>query len=218
MKFFLDTANLDELERAKAWGIIDGVTTNPSLIAKEGIPLEDQLRRICDAIDGDVSAPVLATDKEGMLAEARVLAKLHPNIVVKVPLTSDGIAAVSILARENIRTNVTLCFTPVQAVLAAKAGAYIVSPFYARVEDFGGSGYQLISDIAQLFKASGFSTQILAASIRSAQQLVDAGKAGAHMATMPMRLIESFFTHPLTDKALEQFAHDYNRAFAIAKA
>lgn len=218
MKFFLDTANLHDLKRAQAWGIIDGVTTNPSLIAKEGVPLEDQIRRICELIDGDVSAPVLSPDKDGMIAEARSLAKLGSNVVVKVPVTPEGLAAVHALAQEGIRTNVTLCFTPAQALLAAKAGAYLVSPFFARVEDIGGSGPQLIADIAQIYRDYDFPTKILAASIRSGQQLIQAAKAGAHIATMPLALIESLYTHPLTDKALEQFATDYNRAFAIAKA
>ena len=218
MKFFLDTANLDELQRALAWGIIDGVTTNPSLIAKEGVPLEDQIREICNLVDGDVSAPVTASDREGMIAEARELAKIHPNVVVKIPVTEDGISAAAALSSEGVRTNVTLCFSPAQALLAAKAGAYLVSPFMGRVEDLGGSGPELISDIAAIFSTFAFKTQILAASVRNQAHLIQAAKAGAHIATMPYKLIESLFQHPLTDKGLQQFQSDYTKAFDLVKA
>lgn len=218
MKIFLDTANLAELKRALAWGIIDGVTTNPSLIAKEGIPAEDQIREICKLVDGDVSAPVTASDREGMIAEARALSKIHSNVVVKVPITEEGIPAVAALAKEGIRTNVTLCFSPAQALLAAKAGAYLVSPFVGRVEDLGGSGVELISDISAIFDRFGYKTQILAASVRGQKHLIQAAKAGAHIATMPYKLIESLFQHPLTDKGLEQFQADYRRAFDLIKA
>jgi transaldolase len=218
MKFFLDTANLNELKRALAWGVIDGVTTNPSLIAKEGVPLEDQIRQICALIDGDVSAPVTATDREGMLAEARALAKIHRNVVVKIPITEDGISAVSVLSREGVRTNVTLCFSPAQALLAAKAGATLVSPFMGRVEDMGGSGIDLISDIASIFTRFGYGTQILAASVRGQGHLIQAAKAGAHVATMPYKLIESLFQHPLTEKGMEQFQADYRKAFDLIRS
>ncbi|MCU1291263.1 MAG: transaldolase [Bryobacterales bacterium] len=218
MKFFLDTANLDELKSALAWGVIDGVTTNPSLIAKEGAPLEDQIRSICNLMDGDVSAPVTAIDREGIIAEARALAKIHRNVVVKIPVTEDGISAVAALSKEGIRTNVTLCFSPAQALLAAKAGAYLVSPFLGRVEDLGGSGVDLISDIATIFLRFGYKTQILAASVRGQGHLIQAAKAGAHIATMPYKLIESLFQHPLTDKGLQQFQEDYSKAFDLVKA
>lgn len=218
MKFFLDTANLNELKRAAAWGVIDGVTTNPSLIAREGIPIEDRIREICTLIEGDVSAPVIAADRESILAEGRALAKIHPNVVVKVPVTEDGISAVAVLSKEGIRTNVTLCFSPAQALLAAKAGAYLVSPFMGRVEDMGGSGAELISDIATIFLRFGYKTQILAASVRGQGQLIQAAKAGAHIATMPYKLIESLFQHPLTDKGLQQFQLDYRKAFDVIKA
>jgi transaldolase len=218
MKLFLDTANLDELKSALAWGVIDGVTTNPSLIAKEGVPIEDQIRSICDLIDGDVSAPVTAIDREGILAEARALAKIHPNVVVKIPVTEDGISAVAALSKEGIRTNVTLCFSPAQALLAAKAGAYLVSPFLGRVEDLGGSGVDLISDIAAIFLRFGYKTQILAASVRGPGHLIQAAKSGAHIATLPYKLIESLFQHPLTDKGLQQFQADYSKAFDLVKA
>ena len=218
MKFFLDTANLDELKRALAWGVIDGVTTNPSLIAKEGVPMEDQIREICNLIDGDVSAPVTATDRESIIAEARALAKVHRNVVVKVPVTEDGISAVAALSNEAIRTNVTLCFSPAQALLAAKAGAYLVSSFMGRVEDMGGSGVELISDVAKIFSIFGYKTQILAASVRGQRHLIQAATAGAHIATMPYKLIESLFQHPLTDKGLQQFQADYRKAFDLIKA
>src|SRR5689334_8989227 len=218
MRFFLDTANLDELKRANQWGIIDGVTTNPSLIAKEGVPIEEQIRRICDLIDGDVSAPVTATETADIVPEARRLAGIHSNIVVKIPVTKAGIAAVTILSAEGIRTNVTLCFNPVQALLAAKAGAHMVSPFIGRVEDIGGSGEELIADIAGIYVKCGFATQILAASVRGPHHLVKAAKAGAHIATMPYTLVESLFDHPLTTKGLEQFSADYSRAFELVKA
>ena len=218
MKFFLDTANLAELKRALAWGIIDGVTTNPSLIAKEGVALHEQLRAICELTDGDVSAPVLAPVAREMVLEARALAKIKRNIVVKVPMTEEGIKAVSILRQEGVRTNVTLCFTPGQALLAAKAGAFYVSPFYARVEDMGGSGADLIRDILKIYSNYGFTTQVLAASLRGPAHVVEAAKAGAHVATLPYKTIESLFPHPLTERGLEQFVTDYNRVFELAKA
>src|SRR5579864_4342615 len=167
MKFFLDTANLDELRAGARWGIIDGVTTNPSLIAKEGVPLEEQIRRICDIIDGDVSAEVLAVEADAMLAQGRKLAKIHKNVVVKVPLTRDGIRACSIFHKEGIRVNVTLCFSAGQAILAAKAGATYVSPFVGRIDDIGWNGMELIRDIVHIYKNYNFSTQVLAASLRS---------------------------------------------------
>lgn len=218
MKFFLDTANPDELKRSLAWGIIDGVTTNPSLIAREGIPLIEQLRTLCDLIDGDISAPVLASTSREMIIEARELAKVSPNVVVKVPMTEEGIKAVSALRRENIRTNVTLCFTPGQALVAAKAGAFYISPFYARVEDAGGSGADLIRDILTIYANYGLPTQVLAASLRGPAHVIEAAKAGAHVATLPYKIIESLFGHPLTDRGLEQFANDYNRVFELTKA
>src|SRR5436305_12127863 len=166
MRFFLDTANLNELKTAAQWGVVDGVTTNPTLIAKEGIAIEDQVRKITEIINGDVSAEVVATDTDGMLAEGRKLAKIHKNVVVKVPLTRDGIRACSIFSREGIRVNVTLCFSAGQAILAAKAGAYFISPFVGRVDDTGWDGMQLIRDISQIYRNYSFTTQILAASLR----------------------------------------------------
>jgi transaldolase len=213
MRFFLDTANLDELKTAARWGIVDGVTTNPSLIAKEGIAIEEQVRKICDIIDGDISAEVVALDADGMLAEGRKLARIHKNIVVKVPLTRDGIRACSIFSREGIRVNVTLCFSPAQAILAAKAGAYFVSPFVGRIDDSGWEGMDLIRDIVHIFKNYAFSTQVLAASLRHSGHVIECAKAGAHVGTMPFKVMDSLFNHPLTDKGIDQFLKDYHKAF-----
>ncbi|HUE21836.1 MAG TPA: fructose-6-phosphate aldolase, partial [Bryobacteraceae bacterium] len=205
MKFFLDTANLDELKKGANWGIVDGVTTNPTLIAKEGRPLEDQIRLICDIVDGDISAEVVSTEAGQMVREGRELARLHKNVVVKCPLTRDGIKATSILSKDGIRVNVTLCFSPGQALLAAKAGAYIVSPFVGRLDDIGWTGMDLIKNITQIYKNYGYKTQVLAASLRSPTHVIDAALAGAHIATMPFKVLDMLFNHPLTDKGLDQF-------------
>lgn len=213
MRFFLDTANLDELRTAARWGVVDGVTTNPTLIAKEGIPIERQIAEICEIIDGDISAEVLATDADGMLEQGRKLAQIHKNIVVKVPLTRDGIRACSIFSQEGIRVNVTLCFSAGQALLAAKAGAYFVSPFVGRIDDSGWNGMELIDDICHIYDNYGFSTQVLAASLRSVNHVIDAAKAGAHVGTMPFKVMDGLFNHPLTDKGLDQFLKDYAKVF-----
>ena len=218
MKFFLDTANLDEIRTGVRWGIIDGVTTNPSLIAKEGVLLEEQIRRICDLVEGDVSAEVVATEADQMLVEGRRLAKVHKNVVVKVPLTRDGIRACSIFSQEGIRVNVTLCFSAGQALLAAKAGAYFVSPFVGRLDDIGASGMELIRDIVQIYRNYSFNTQVLAASLRHTTHVIEAAKAGAHVGTLPYKVIDALFNHPLTDKGLEQFMKDYHRVFQVARA
>jgi len=218
MRFFLDTANLEELKTGASWGILDGCTTNPSLIAKEGIRFEDRIREITQIVDGDISAEVVATETNAMLTEGRALAKIHKNVVVKVPLTRDGIRACSALSREGIRVNVTLCFSAGQALLAAKAGAYFISPFVGRVDDTGWDGMQLIRDICLIYKNYGFSTQVLAASLRSVNHVIDAAKAGAHVGTMPFKVMDSLFSHPLTDRGLEQFMKDYAKAFTDAPA
>lgn len=213
MKIFLDTANLDELKKAADWGIVDGVTTNPSLIAKEGRPIEEQIARICDIVDGDISAEVVATDAEEMVKEGKRLAQIHENVVVKVPLTRDGIKACSILSKENIRLNVTLCFSAAQALLAAKAGAYIISPFIGRIDDMGANGMDLIHQIVQIYDNYGFPTQVLAASIRTPNHVIESALAGAHIGTMPLKVLDQLFNHPLTDKGLEQFLKDWGKVF-----
>jgi transaldolase len=216
VKFFLDTANLDELKKGAAWGVVDGVTTNPTLIAKEGRPLEDQIRLICGLVDGDISAEVVSTESGKMIQEGRQLARLHKNVVVKCPLTRDGIKATSVMSKDGIRVNVTLCFSPAQAILAAKAGAYIVSPFVGRLDDIGWTGMDLIKSIVNIYKIHGFKTQILAASLRSPTHVVDAASAGAHIATMPLKVLDMLFNHPLTDKGLEQFLSDWAKVFQEA--
>src|SRR5215510_9803983 len=213
VRFFLDTANLDELKKGAGWGIVDGVTTNPSLIAKEGKSIDEQIRLICDIVDGDVSAEVVSTDSKGMIAEGRKLAKIHRNVVVKCPLTRDGIVATKALTLEGIRINVTLCFSPVQALIAAKAGAYIISPFVGRIDDISWHGMDLVRNIIQIYKNYGFKTQVLAASLRSPTHVVEAALAGAHIGTMPFKVLDQLFNHPLTDKGLEAFLKDYAKVF-----
>lgn len=216
MKFFLDTANLDEIKKGAAWGIVDGVTTNPSLIAKEGRDIAEQIRLICDIVDGDISAEVVQTEANAMIREGRELAKLHKNVVVKCPLTRDGIKATSTLSKEGIRVNVTLCFSAGQALLAAKAGAYIVSPFVGRLDDIGQNGMDLIRSIVAIYKNYGYKTQVLAASMRSPTHIIESAAAGAHIATMPLKVLDMLFNHPLTDKGLDQFLKDYAKVFQEA--
>jgi transaldolase len=218
VKFFLDTANLDELKKGASWGIVDGVTTNPSLIAKEGRPIEEQVRMICDIVDGDVSAEVVSTESGAMIAEGLKLAKIHKNIVVKCPLTRDGIKATSALSKEGIRVNVTLCFSAGQALLAAKAGAYIISPFVGRLDDVGAVGMDLIRSITQIYRNYVYKTQVLAASLRGPTHVIDSALAGAHIGTMPFKVLDMLFNHPLTDKGLDQFLKDYNKVFAETPA
>lgn len=213
MKFFLDTANLDELRKGAGWGIVDGVTTNPTLIAKEGRALEEQVRKICDIVDGDISAEVVATEFAAIVEEGRRLAKIHKNVVVKCPLTRDGIRSTAALSKEGIRVNVTLCFSPGQALLAAKAGAYFISPFVGRLDDVGSTGMDLVRSIIEIYKNYGFKTQVLAASLRSPIHVIDAALAGAHIGTMPFKVLDMLFNHPLTDKGLDQFLKDYNKVF-----
>jgi transaldolase len=213
VKFFLDTANLEELKKGASWGIVDGVTTNPSLIAKEGKPMADQIRAICDIVDGDISAEVVATESKEMIREGRDLARIHKNVVVKCPLTREGIKATSALSREGLRVNVTLCFSAGQALIAAKAGAYIISPFVGRLDDIGWTGMELIRSIMTIYKNYGYKTQVLAASLRSPTHVIDAGLAGAHIGTLPFKVLDMLFNHPLTDKGLEQFLKDYAKVF-----
>lgn len=218
MKFFLDTANLDELRTGMSWGIVDGVTTNPSLIAKEGRPFEDHIREICRIVDGDVSAEVLETESGAMIRQGRELAKIHRNVVVKCPLTREGIKATAALTKEGIRVNVTLCFSAGQALIAAKAGAYFISPFVGRLDDVGATGMDLIRGIVQIYRNYGYSTQVLAASLRSPTHVIDSALAGAHVGTMPFKVMDMLFNHPLTDKGLDQFLKDWHKAFQDAPA
>ncbi len=211
MKFFLDTANLDELRKSAAFGIIDGVTTNPTLIAREGRPRAEQIRAICDIVDGDISAEVVSVESGEMIREGKELAAIHPNVVVKCPLIPEGIKATKALSSEGIRVNVTLCFTSVQALLAAKAGAYIVSPFMGRLDDINIDGTELIREITAIYENYGFSTQVLAASIRGPLHVKESALAGADIATMPAKVLDQLFKHPLTDAGLESFLADYRK-------
>ena len=214
MKLFLDTANLDELRTAARWGIVDGVTTNPSLIAKEGKPIKEQIAAICEIVDGPVSAEVVATEAKAMISEGRELAKIHKNVIVKLPLIRDGIEACSTLSKEGIRVNVTLCFSAGQALLAAKAGAYFISPFVGRLDDVGAPGMDLIRQIVTIYENYDFGTEVLAASLRGPLHVVEAALTGAHIGTLPFKVLDSLFNHPLTDKGLDQFLKDYNKVFA----
>ena len=214
MKIFLDTANLDELRKAAPFGVVDGVTTNPSLIAKEGRSNSELIRAITEIIDGDIGAEVVSTEAEDMIREGRELAAIHPNVVVKCPLIPEGIKATKVLSSEGIRVNVTLCFSASQALLAAKAGAYIVSPFMGRLDDLSTDGTELIREIITIYENYSFPTQVLAASIRGPLQVKDVALAGSHIATMPAKVFHQLFKHPLTDIGLEQFLADYRDTMA----
>jgi transaldolase len=213
MKFFIDTANLDEIREANELGLIDGVTTNPSLVAKEGdVDFKEHIAKICSMVKGDVSAEVTALDTEGMLREGREYAKIAPNVVVKCPLTLEGLKATRTLTDEGTGVNVTLCFSAAQALLAAKAGAKYISPFIGRLDDIGTNGMQLILDIVQIYGNYGFSTEVLAASIRHPMHIVDCALAGADVATIPFKVIQQLVKHPLTDKGLEGFLSDWKKS------
>jgi len=214
MKFFIDTANIDEIKEAAALGILDGVTTNPSLVFKEGKDFRKLLDEILKIVDGPVSAEVIATDYEGILGEAREYAAIHKNIVVKVPLIKEGLKAVKTLSAENINTNVTLCFSPSQALLAAKAGATYISPFIGRLDDISTSGMDLISQIVQIYRNYNFKTQVLVASVRHPLHLVEAALIGADVCTMPFAVIDKLFNHPLTDAGLKKFLADWDKLSA----
>ncbi|MCH7514546.1 MAG: fructose-6-phosphate aldolase [Bacteroidetes bacterium] len=216
MKFFIDTANLNEIKEAQDLGILDGVTTNPSLMAKEGITGEDNIilhyKAICNIVDDNVSAEVIATDYEGMISEAKTLAQIDNKIVVKIPMIKDGVKAIKYLAGEGIRTNCTLIFSAGQAILAAKAGASYVSPFIGRIDDVSGDGVQLTEQIVLIFKNYDFKTEVLAASIRHNLHLIQCAEIGAHVATCPYKVIIGLLNHPLTDKGLAQFLADHKKA------
>lgn len=215
MEFFIDTANLDQITQARSLGILDGVTTNPSLMAKEGIrgdaAVMEHYRNICQIVGQNVSAEVIATDYEGMIREGQALAALHPAIVVKVPMTRDGVRAIATFSKEGIRTNCTLIFSAGQALLAAKAGATYLSPFIGRLDDINMAGIELISQIVQIYRVQGYHTKVLAASIRSSLHIVQCAEAGADVVTCPLSAIEGLIHHPLTDKGLAQFLADHAR-------
>jgi transaldolase len=212
MKFFIDTANLQQIKEAASYGLLDGVTTNPSLVAKESRNFIELLNEILKIVDGPVSAEVVSTEYDGILKEAHELAKIHKNIVVKVPLIKEGIKAVKTLSGEGIKTNVTLCFSPSQALLAAKAGATYISPFVGRLDDISIDGMALIQQILQIYKNYDYKTEVLVASVRHPLHLVEAAMMGAHVATMPFEVIEKLFKHPLTDIGLEKFLSDWKKS------
>lgn len=211
MQFFIDTANLDEIKEAQSMGVLNGVTTNPSLMSKETGEFEDIIRAICEVVDGPVSAEVVSTDFDGMMAEARKNAAIHEQVVVKIPITLDGLKAVKACSNEGIRTNVTLCFSPTQALMAAKAGASYISPFIGRLDDLGQDGMELIATIRQIYNNYGFDTQVLAASLRSPKHVVECALAGADVVTLPPDVLKKLLTHPLTDSGLERFLADWEK-------
>lgn len=212
MKIFIDTANLNEIREAADMGILDGVTTNPSLVSKEGHKdFRSMLEKICAIVDGDISAEVVSTKCDDIVKEGRELSKIHKNIVVKVPLISEGLKAVKIFSAEGIKTNVTLCFSPTQALLAAKAGAYIISPFVGRLDDISQNGMELISQIIQIYGNYNYQTQVLVASVRHPIHVVEGALMGADIATMPFKVIEQLVKHPLTDIGLDKFLSDWKK-------
>lgn len=211
MLFFLDTANLEAIKKYASWGIVDGVTTNPSLIAKEGVSLEKRIKEIAEVINGPINSEVIASDLEGMLKEARIYAKWHKNIYVKVPMTPAGLQAVEILRKENIRTNVTLAFSAAQALLAAKAGATFVSPFIGRLDDIAEDGMKLIEEIVKIYRNYGYQTKVLVASVRHPRHVVEAAKLGADICTMPPEILDKLIKHPLTDIGIEKFLEDWEK-------
>jgi transaldolase len=212
MKFFLDTANIDEIRAANEMGMVDGVTTNPSLIAKEGREFHEVIREIAGLIDGPISAEVIGLDTESMVKEARVLAAIHANVVIKVPMTVDGLKAVRILAQEGIRTNVTLIFSPLQALMAAKAGAAYVSPFVGRLDDLSQEGLSLVEQVLRIYQNYDYRTEIIVASVRHPLHVLEAALMGAHIATIPFSVLKRFADHPMTEKGIAAFLADWKKA------
>jgi len=209
VKFFIDTANIEDIKRAYGWGIVDGVTTNPSLVAKENCEFKSRILEICGVVDGPVSAEVVSLDAEGMIKEARELASWHPNIVIKIPMTKDGMQAVRTLSDEGIRTNVTLVFSPNQALIAAKAGGAYISVFVGRLDDAGHDGMEVVRDTVDMIDTYGFDSEVIVASIRHPIHVVEAVRAGAHVATIPFKILDQMFTHPLTDIGIQRFLEDW---------
>ena len=211
MKIFIDTANLEQIKEVSSWGILDGVTTNPSLVAKEGCEFEARVKDICAVVDGPISAEAVSMKADGMIKEARELSKLHKNIIVKIPMTDEGLKAVKVLSREGIRTNVTLVFSPNQALLAAKAGATYVSPFVGRLDDISHDGMDLVRDIVKIFNNYGYKTQVIVASIRHPVHVTEAALAGAHVATVPYDVLKKMLRHNLTDEGIQKFLKDWEK-------
>lgn len=211
MKFFIDTANINEIKEANELGVLAGVTTNPSLVAKEGVDFHERIREICNVVEGPVSAEVISLEADKMIEEGKELAKIAPNVVVKVPMTTEGLKAVKAFSDLGIRTNVTLVFSAVQALLAARAGATYVSPFLGRLDDIGHNGMDLIRQIAEIFAIHGIETEIIAASVRHSVHVTDAALNGAHIATIPANVIASLVKHPLTDQGIEKFLADWEK-------
>jgi transaldolase len=209
MKFFLDTANVDKIREFAELGLVDGVTTNPTLIAKEGRDFHEVIKEICSIVDGPVSAEVIALDAEGMIKEARELSKLADNVVIKIPMTKEGMKAVNVLSKEGIKTNVTLIFSANQALIAAKAGATYVSPFVGRLDDNGKNGMQLIAEIVQIFKNYDIKTEVIVASVRHPIHVIESAELGADIATIPFAVLDKMFNHPLTDKGIDAFMKDW---------
>ncbi|MEW6079383.1 MAG: fructose-6-phosphate aldolase [Thermodesulfobacteriota bacterium] len=212
MKFFIDTANIDEIKEAVKMGMADGVTTNPSLIAKEKGDFKTIIKQICKVVDGPISAEVISLDTEGMITEARDLAKIHENIVIKIPMTVDGLKAVKALAKEGIRTNVTLVFSPLQALMAAKAGAAYVSPFVGRLDDLSADGMALVEQIVDIYDNYGFDTEIIVASVRNPLHVLESALLGADIATIPFNVLEKLAAHPMTDKGIKAFMADWEKS------
>lgn len=211
MKFFIDTANIEEIKKANDLGLLDGVTTNPSLVAKEGREFRGLVKEICDLVDGPVSAEVVSTEKKGMIEEARDLSTIADNIVVKIPLIADGLKAVNVLSEEGIQTNVTLCFSPIQALMAAKAGASYISPFVGRLDDLSQVGMELVEQITTIYENYGYDTEIIVASVRNPLHVLDAAMMGADIATIPYKVMEQLIKHPMTDIGLEKFLADWKK-------
>jgi transaldolase len=211
MKFFIDTANIEEIMKANDLGLLDGVTTNPTLVSREGREFKDLIKEICSIVDGPVNAEVVSTDAEGMLKEARELAKLAENIVVKIPLIKEGLKAVKVLSAEGIRTNVTLCFSPIQALMAAKAGAAYISPFVGRLDDISQRGMELVEQIVTIYDNYGFQTEVIVASIRNPVHVLEAALMGADISTVPYKVMEQLIKHPLTNIGLESFLADWKK-------
>jgi transaldolase len=211
MKIFIDTANITEIKKASEWGLVDGVTTNPSLVSKEGRDFKDLMKEICSIVDGPVNAETVSLDAEGMVKEAKELSKIHKNIVVKMPMTLEGLKAVRTVSKEGIKTNVTLVFSPTQALMAAKAGATYASPFIGRLDDISQNGMELINQIMTIYENYDFATEVIVASVRHPMHLVEAALMSAHIATIPFKVMEQLSKHPLTDSGMERFLEDWKK-------